>query len=258
MHLTTTAARPAPGSSPTRRARPGRDVAAGVVPLAVVAAATCWLLGLPTSHIALSGLLYAVMGALILRFLPPGQPGPGIGLANRITLARSTLALPIAALVFAPDPLTARGAWWVIVLSTAAMILDGLDGYVARRSGGLTAFGARFDMELDALLLLAVSALLWRSGRVGSWVILIGGLRYLFVLAGAVWPVLRGDLPYSRRRKVVCVIQGVALLVCLGPIIPADMAVRAAALALLALTYSFAVDVGWLVGRGPTARMETR
>jgi phosphatidylglycerophosphate synthase len=35
-------------------------------------------------------------------------------------------------------------------LSTAVLMLDGVDGRVARRTGSQTGFGARFDMELDA------------------------------------------------------------------------------------------------------------
>jgi hypothetical protein len=100
-------------------------------------------------------------------------------------------------------------------------------------------------MELDAALLMALSLLVWESGRVGAWVLLVGSMRYVFVAAGWLWPALTRELPPSLRRKVVCVIQGVVLLVALGPIIPAWMAVTVSALGLAALTYSFAVDVRW-------------
>jgi hypothetical protein len=43
----------------------------------------------------------------------------------------------------------------------------------------------------------------------------------------------------------VCVVQGVVLLVALGPIIPGWVAVVACAVALVALGWSFAVDVRW-------------
>ena len=58
-----------------------------------------------------------------------------------------------------------RAHWWIISLGTVAMLLDGTDGRVARRTGTTSAFGARFDMELDAFLLLALSVLVWQSGR---------------------------------------------------------------------------------------------
>ena len=52
-----------------------------------------------------------------------------------------------------------------------AAILDLADGWVARRTGTATAVGARFDMEVDALLILVLSALVWRYGVTGPWVL---------------------------------------------------------------------------------------
>jgi len=138
-------------------------------------------------------------------------------------------------------------------VATTVMLLDGLDGRIARRTGTESRFGARFDMELDAALLLALSVLVWRDGRVGMWVLLIGLMRYAFVAASWIWPALAADLPPSFRRKLVCVVQGVALLVALGPIISDAQAVAAAAIGLIALTYSFAVDVRWALAAGRPA-----
>ena len=82
--------------------------------------------------------------------------------------------------------------------------------------------------------------------KVGSWVLLIGGLRYLFVLGGLVWQPLRGALPDSLRRKTVCVVQGIVLVVCIAPVIGPAPATGLAATALLVLVYSFVVDTWWL------------
>ena len=87
--------------------------------------------------------------------------------------------------------------------------------------------------------------LVWRDGRVGSWVLLIGLMRYGFVAASRFWPALARELPESVRRKAVCVVQGIVLLVALGPIVPGWLAVLACAVALVALAWSFAVDVRW-------------
>jgi hypothetical protein len=102
-------------------------------------------------------------------------------------------------------------------------------------------------MELDAFLLLVLSALVLRSEKLGSWVLLVGGLRYLFVLGGLLWPRLRGELPPSMRRKTVCVVQGIVLVTCLAPVIGPAPATALAAAALLLLVYSFVVDTWWLV-----------
>ena len=204
------------------------------------------MLALPTSHAFLVVAPYAALGALLLAKLPPSHPGPGLGPANRLTLARATLVLPLATLALLPGTFTGAGYWWIVGLSTIALVLDGLDGLLARRTGTESAFGARFDLELDAFLLLALCALVWRSGSVGSWVLLVGGLRYLFVLGGLLWPTLRGALPPSRRRKVICVAQGIVLVVCLAPVTRPAPATALAASALLLLVYSFVADTLWL------------
>jgi phosphatidylglycerophosphate synthase len=241
--------------STSRFSRSGRDLAVGALLVVVVATASCLLIGLPTSHIAHAAVLYALMAVLILRQMPVTQPGPGIGVANRVTLARATLVLPVAVLTLQPGALALeRSYWWIIALGTVAMALDRTDGRVARRTGTTSAFGARFDMELDTFLLLALSVLVWQSGKVGAWVILIGALRYLFVVGGLFWSVLTGELPSSERRKIVCAVEGVVLLVCLGPIVPASLAGVVAAGALAALVYSFAADVRWLASHPDPVR----
>ncbi len=226
-----------------------RDLVLGLVAVAVLTGATWWGFDLPARYLAVSVALYGLLSGFILHFGRGHLPGGELGPANQVTLARATLIVPVAAWVPFASSLGPQGQWWIIVLSTLAMVLDGVDGRLARVWNSRTEFGARFDMELDAFLLLALSFLVWLGGRAGPWVLLIGGLRYLFVAAGWVWPRLRGELPQSFRRQMVCVVQGVALLICLGPIIPGFAVQVVAALALAALLYSFGADTLWLLQR---------
>jgi phosphatidylglycerophosphate synthase len=222
-----------------------RDLAAGLLLALAAAGATWWLAGPPASHVAVAASLYLGLAVLIIRRLPPDLPGPGIGSANRVTLGRAALAMPVMALAVGPAGAEPATAWWVIALSTVVLALDGVDGRVARRTDTRSAFGARFDMEVDAALILALSIQVWTSGRAGAWALSIGLMRYLFVAAARVRPALGAELPESLRRKVVCVIQGVVLLVALGPIIPDGPATAVLVAGLVALVYSFAVDVLW-------------
>jgi phosphatidylglycerophosphate synthase len=163
--------------------------------------------------------------------------------ADWVTGVRAVLTVVLAAMVVRaapPDP----GA--AVAIGAVAAALDGVDGWIARRTRTASAFGARFDMETDALLILVLSALVWRAGKAGAWVMASGLMRYAFVAAAFVWPWLQEPLEPSRRRQAVCVVQIAALLVALLPAVgaPAASAVAAAALALLA--WSFVVDTLWL------------
>ena len=227
------------------RRRVAAELAVGLVPLLVVAGATARRLELPRDYLLTAVAAYGLFAAAVQSLLP-AQPWPGLGPANRITAGRGALVVSLAALVLHAQGLSSTGQWWIIGLATAALCLDGVDGYVARRTGTATSFGARFDMELDSFLMLVLAALVWRSGRLDAWVLLLGAPRYLFVAAGRVRPWLRAPLPERLRRKAGCVAQGVALVVCLAPIVPAGLAAAGAAVTLVLLIGSFAVDVRWL------------
>ena len=229
----------------------GPDLLAAALSLLAVAGATWWLLGLPATYLLHVAVLYVGFAALVVMGFTGAGGAAGIGAANRITLLRSTWVLALGGLVL-HAPVFPRAAWWVIALSTAAMVLDGVDGHVARRFGAASRFGARLDMEVDAFLLLVLSVLVWQGGKVGAWVVAVGGIRYLFVAAGRIWPPLRGELPASQRRRAVCVVQGAVLLACLLPAVPGSAATLLAGVGLTLLVYSFAVDVAWLAASGRT------
>jgi phosphatidylglycerophosphate synthase len=138
-----------------------------------------------------------------------------------------------------------------VALAIAALVLDGFDGWAARRQGVVSAFGARFDMEVDAFLILALSALVWRFDKAGAWVLASGLMRYVFVAAGLVWPWFDRELPASRRRQVVCVVQIAGLVAALAPVITSPLSAWVAGLSLAALAWSFWVDVRWLAQAEP-------
>ncbi|WP_026280437.1 CDP-alcohol phosphatidyltransferase family protein [Thioalkalivibrio sp. ALE28] len=199
--------------------------------------------------------LWLVLGAILVSRTPAAgvaSSGRGPGPANRVTLLRAALTAPLGGLVLAaPTPDEPVLALWVIALAGLALVLDGVDGAVARRTDSASAFGARFDMELDAAMILALSILAWQMTAVGPWVILIGLMRYAFVLAARPLPWLAAPLPPSRRRQAVCVLQTVVLLLVLIPGLPAPAAITIALAGLLALGLSFAVDIHWLYRHRP-------
>ncbi|MGD9945518.1 MAG: CDP-alcohol phosphatidyltransferase family protein [Burkholderiaceae bacterium] len=230
-----------------------RDAAAetAVVTSVLLAAASLAVLADRSSHwylVAVMVVFFAAAG-VAARWLP-AHPHHRFGPANRVTLSRLALVALLAGWLVEPAVVP---SWGLVATATLAASLDALDGALARRSHLASEFGARFDMETDALLILVLCALLWRSGRAGAWVLLAGGLRYLFVAAAWRWPALARPLPPSLRRKTICVLLIILLISGLGPIVPSGLAALLAAGGVLLVAASFAVDIGWLLRQPVTA-----
>jgi phosphatidylglycerophosphate synthase len=193
----------------------------------------------------LAALSYLVISnGLLLRGLQQRR-ATRFGPANGITAVRSTLVGVITGIVVAsfvaPVPMGL-----LVALIVPALLLDAADGWAARRTNSASELGARFDMEVDAFLLLVLS--LYVAQTVGVWVLAIGLMRYAFVAAGWIFPWLRRQLPFRYWRKVVTAVQGIALTIAVTGVLPVlDVLIVAVALALL--IESFGRDVIWLVAR---------
>jgi phosphatidylglycerophosphate synthase len=163
--------------------------------------------------------------------------------ADWVTLARAAVAFGVAALVAdsfgQPVPVTTLAS-----LAALALVLDAVDGYVARRTRTTAKLGAKFDGEVDAFLILVLSVYVARSA--GAWVLAIGTARYAFLAAG--WPLrwMRASLPPRFWRKVVAATQGIVLTVAAAGVAPPAVTTAALVVALVLLSESFGRDVLWL------------
>lgn len=195
-----------------------------------------------------------IVSALVFTGLPRHAPHRCFGFANSVTLTRGWLTALLWGVVaerlfgdvLVLDP---QMRWLVVSAATAALLSDGLDGWAARRSGMASDFGAYFDMEVDALFLLALATLVCTTGEIGAWVIASGVLRYAFVLASYGWPRLAMPLLPLWRRKAICVLQLMVLIVALVPIVPTSATQMLCLGGLGMLCYSFAADLVWLASK---------
>ncbi|MFJ9319456.1 CDP-alcohol phosphatidyltransferase family protein [Streptomyces globisporus] len=178
--------------------------------------------------------------ALLTRALGASAP---FGPANAVTLCRTTLIGGVAALV-AEDLAGAPHTAALAGLTSMALVLDAVDGRVARRTGTGSALGARFDMEADAFLILVLSVHV--AASLGAWVLLIGAMRYVFVAAARMLPWLNGPLPRSTARKTVAALQGIVLLVAASGLVPPAVSGALVIGALAMLGWSFGRDVAGL------------
>jgi phosphatidylglycerophosphate synthase len=184
---------------------------------------------------------FAAMMALVLSTVATHHPFAQFGAANYVTMIRAALVALAAALLV--EPPTAVIAWGVVGATACLAVLDGLDGWLARRTGLASVFGARFDVEVDALLILVLSLFMWQHDKAGVWVLACGLMRYVFVAAGWVMPWLAGPLSPTRRGRSVAVGQFGGLGLALAPVVPTPASAVIAAITLATLVWSFAVDV---------------
>ena len=221
-------------------------IAAGLGSLALAGLAVAlhsWFDTIPTQPLVAQAVFTAMMAVALLT-MRDQHPFPNFGAANWVTLMRAVLVALAASLI--TEPAQSSLAWVVVALTATVAALDGIDGWLARRTGMSSAFGARFDMETDAFFMLVLSLVVWRHHKAGVWVIAIGLMRYAFVAAGWVWPWLAQPLRSTRRGKAVAVGQFVGLGVALMPGVPVTASTLACGTALAGLAWSFAVDVRFL------------
>jgi phosphatidylglycerophosphate synthase len=213
---------------------------------ALVFAAVAGLTGAVLAGGTAGGLVAVVAFAAIAAVAGWGlwrhYPHDRLGGCNLVTLFRSALIAGVAAVLIDPGQ-----GWLLTGVAAVALALDGVDGKLARASGLVSDYGARFDMEVDSVFALVLALIVWTAGTVGAWVLVLGVMRYLWVAAGWVLPWLNGALPEQvMRRKTVCVIQIATLVALLSPVITGPVAVVAAGVASVALLWSFGADVVWL------------
>ena len=245
-------------SAGIRRAGPPRlvlEAALELVILGVIGAtiAALGLLPLTWFGTMIAVLSYALVTFLVVTGLSLHAPHRHFGIANSITLSRAAfgvLLLAVAAeeALGSGQVLTTAFRWGLTAAAATALLLDGVDGWVARRNNMTSGFGVRFDMEADGLFLLALALVLIVGGIVGPWVLASGLTYYLFRLAGRFWPVLTAPLFPSWRRKAIFGTQAALLIVAIAPALPLWMAQLSCLTGVALLLYSFSVDIAWLLG----------
>ena len=187
-----------------------------------------------------AGMLGAALAVIVQR-LPGRYPHERFGLCNLVTLVRAALVAGLIGLLWG-----GVHGWVVLTLATIGLALDGVDGWLARKEGLTSAFGARFDLETDAALALVLAAHVWVAGMAGPEILILGLMRYVFVLGFWPFPWLSAPLPERFGRKVVCVIQIAALILLQVPDLPRLVALMIAWPAVGALIWSFGRDTLWL------------
>ena len=149
-----------------------------------------------------------------------------LGLPTLVTLTRGLLLAMVAGFVLWRGPVALAALAY-----TVAVVLDDLDGRLARKLRQATPFGAKLDMELDAAGILIASTLGILYGKLPAWYLAIGLARYLFVLTQAARRrsgKTSRELDPSRLRRLFAGFSMGFLAVALWPFVPAALTMKAA------------------------------
>jgi phosphatidylglycerophosphate synthase len=187
----------------------------------------------------------ALLGGLVVGARDRWTDDGRFGAANAVTALR----LGVLALL----PLAAGAPAVLIGGGLCFLAADGLDGWLARRDGRASPFGAYFDKEADALFVLVLCALAVQEGHLPLWGLTAGLLRYTFVVT-VFWldPPEKTEARTSWARYVYAATVGALLFSFLPYPGPGRALV---ALATAALTLSFVWSL-WRMGarRQPSGR----
>lgn len=208
---------------------------AGTVP--TLAFATLFV-GFELQALALALAGYLVGAAFAVVLLRRGYPHRVLGLGNLTTIFRMAMVAALLA------PLAGVAMLWaVVVVATVALVLDGVDGALARRANLVSSFGGTLDMEIDSILALILAVNVWVAGITGPWIILLGLPRYLFIAAARFIPWLDNPLPPSLSRRVICVVQVASLIGLYAQILPQVFVIPVALIVAGLLIWSFGRDI---------------
>ena len=206
---------------------------------AVVWAGQLWHIGRQTGR--------AELGERPVRYL--------FGVANTLSLLRSGLYSVVAGLAVAAP--TAMVVWLPGLCYGVGIVLDTLDGTVARTVGQETALGERLDMTVDTAGFVAAPAVAVLWGLLPWWYLSLSAARYVFL--GVRWlRRARGltvfDRPDSDLGKYLAGVQMVFLTAVLLPAVPTDLGWRLAPVVLAPSLAVFGRDLLAISGLYPPSR----
>lgn len=184
------------------------------------------------------------------------MPGKTLNLPNALTLVR-ILSVPL--LVYTLLGGIPGGHLWAALVFAAGALTDVADGYVARRTGQVTAVGKLIDPLADKLLVAAALVALVELGMLSTWVVLvilgrefaITGLRAVAASDG----VVIAASPWGKLKTLLQVAAIVLLITARGPEVAAlRLVVPWVLAAAVIVTVVSGIDYGWRYLRLAAAR----
>lgn len=116
-------------------------------------------------------------------------------LPNGLTVLRLVLALPLGVFILLEN------YSWALYVGVVAGLSDALDGFIARRLGSISQFGAALDPIADKLLIIVSYVCMAQVGLVPWYLTVVVMIRDLVIVAGAVcYYTLIGPFEFAATR----------------------------------------------------------
>lgn len=155
--------------------------------------------------------------------------------ADAVTILRGTLTAGAAVWALNYDTLSAE--IWALFL--IAIVFDGLDGWIARKTQTTSPEGAIFDMETDGIWVSLMCITLVALGIELPWILILGAWRPVYVLVSSVLPRVETHQKGTFFGKAVFVTVAVVLMVVSSPWRSLFLTKALLILASILLSYSF-------------------
>jgi phosphatidylglycerophosphate synthase len=204
----------------------------------------------PFAMMALALWSALALGVLFLLGLWLHPSGPGPALPNLLTTARVVASFLLLAVVagasFFPqvgEAARSSAGWLLFGILMLVELTDFFDGRIARRLKA-GPFGSTWDMESDSIYVMALAVAVRHLHGVGFFVLLIGLMRYLYVLLwqydGVADPAPRLYKLFAKTTTAALVIT---LIVAMAPVVGAGLRAASLSVVLGLQTVSFGWDI---------------
>ena len=126
------------------------------------------------------------------------------GYANYVTAFRLLLLIIIGTCFLV------LSNWAISIILILVVLLDVLDGFLARKLNQQSDFGLYFDMETDAYFVALAACMLYLKGMAPAWILIVGFMRYLNV---AVYQILQLKPKKEAKQRFASTIAGTLFVV---------------------------------------------
>ncbi len=202
-----------------------------------------------TFHILLQNTLFFLIISFIIFYFFIKYSQKSLTYASIITYSRTIINIALLSIILNIESFNIINLNnfpnTLLIIFTISIILDAIDGFLARFLNQVSKFGEKFDLEIDTFLLFLLCLSLYKNIDIGLYVFLIPLYRYAFFILQFRFKWLQHSLPESFRRKLICSTVTILLIFCHLSFLNKYIIITTIISSILLITFSFLKDIIW-------------